>query len=70
MLWLRESLMRLLSGNYLLRLGFNVERSMFRTVSIICSRSYRITIKVQNTYRGLSYAILTGSPVRQVSTMT
>ena len=62
--------MRLLSGNYLLKPGFNVERSMSRTVSVICSRSYRITTKVQNACRGLLYAILTGSPVRQVSTMT
>ena len=70
MLWLRESLTRLLSGNYLLRLGFNLVQFISRTVSISCSRTYQITIKAQNTYRGLCDAILIGSPVGQVSTMT
>ena len=70
MLWLRGSLTRPLSRSYLLRPGFNVEKSILRTVSTICSRNYRVTTKVQNAFRGLLYATLTGSPVPQAFTMT
>ena len=70
MLWLRDQLIMLLSGSYLLKLELNGGKFIFKTVSTICSGNYRLTTEVQHSVHGLPYATLTRSPVPPVSTMT
>ncbi len=70
MLWLRDQLIVLLSGSYLLKLELNMGQFIFKTVAAICSRNYRLTTEVQDSVHGLPYATLTRSPAPPVSTMT